>query len=170
MAIQLFEHNERAYNSVCRMLEKKGKAAVIHPTGTGKSYIAFQLCIMNPQKSILWISPNEYIYKNQIKSLRDNFGVKLDNVNFCTYTWLVNHELDMLDMFEYLILDEFHRAGAEKWGIKVQELMKKNPDAKVLGLTATNIRYLDNQRDMADEIFQNAIASLQSHLSYSTIS
>ena len=101
----------------------------------------------------------EYIYKNQIKSLRDNFGVKLDNVNFCTYTWLVNHELDMLDMFEYLILDEFHRAGAVKWGIKVQELMKKNPDAKVLGLTATNIRYLDNQRDMADEIFQNAIAS-----------
>ena len=33
------------------------------------------------------------------------------------------------------------------------------PDAKVLGLSATNIRYLDNKRDMADELFDGRIAS-----------
>ena len=33
------------------------------------------------------------------------------------------------------------------------------PDIPLLGITATNIRYLDEQRDMADELFDNHIAS-----------
>ena len=33
------------------------------------------------------------------------------------------------------------------------------PDAKLLGLTATNIRYLDNNRDMAEELFDSRVAS-----------
>lgn len=33
------------------------------------------------------------------------------------------------------------------------------PEAKRLGLSATNIRYLDNQRNMAVEIFEGNIAS-----------
>ena len=33
------------------------------------------------------------------------------------------------------------------------------PDAKILGLSATNIRYLDNNRDMAEELFDGHIAS-----------
>lgn len=37
------EHNESAYQAAIEMMEQYGKAAVIHPTGTGKSYIAFKL-------------------------------------------------------------------------------------------------------------------------------
>ena len=33
------------------------------------------------------------------------------------------------------------------------------PDAKLLALTATNVRYLDNNRDMAEELFDGRIAS-----------
>ena len=47
----------------------------------------------------------------------------------------------------YIILDEFHRAGAECWGESTVDLLKLCPDAKLLGLTATNIHYLDNNRD-----------------------
>ena len=43
MVLHLFEHNARAYQAVAAMLEQYGKAAVVHPTGTGKSYIAFKL-------------------------------------------------------------------------------------------------------------------------------
>ena len=75
-----------------------------------------------------------------------------------------------LDLFEhmteiaslhpaYIIMDEFYRAGAEHWGEKVQKLLALCPDAKLLGLTATNIRYLDNNRDMAEELFDGRIAS-----------
>ena len=60
---------------------------------------------------------------------------------------------------DYIIMDEFHRAGAERWGERVQELLKLCPQAKLLGLTATNIRYLDNNRDMAEELFDGHVAS-----------
>ena len=68
--IKLFEHNEAAYISAVRMLKETGKAAVIHPTGTGKSFIAFKLCEDNADKKICWLSPGEYIFKTQVKTLR----------------------------------------------------------------------------------------------------
>ena len=43
MSIHLYKHNEDAYRAVEIMLEEKQMAAVIHPTGTGKSMIAFKL-------------------------------------------------------------------------------------------------------------------------------
>ncbi|MCR5825931.1 MAG: Helicase associated domain protein, partial [Oscillospiraceae bacterium] len=58
-----------------------------------------------------------------------------------------------------IIIDEFHRCGAEQWGQGVQNLIAAHPKAKLLGLSATNIRYLDNQRDMADELFEGKVAS-----------
>ena len=42
MGVQLFAHNRQAYDAVMAMLATAGKAAVIHPTGTGKSFIAFK--------------------------------------------------------------------------------------------------------------------------------
>ena len=35
MGIQLFKHNAEAYSRAVRLLENAGRAAVIHPTGTG---------------------------------------------------------------------------------------------------------------------------------------
>ena len=44
MSMQLFSHNQTAYDSALAMPESFGKAAIVHPTGTGKSFIAFKLC------------------------------------------------------------------------------------------------------------------------------
>ena len=41
MALDLYAHNAKAYAAACEMMDKYGKAAIVHPTGTGKSYIAF---------------------------------------------------------------------------------------------------------------------------------
>ena len=49
MALRLFEHNEKAYHTAVQMMEQYGKAAIVHPTGTGKSYIAFKLIVDNPE-------------------------------------------------------------------------------------------------------------------------
>ena len=51
------------------MLDLVGKAAVIHPTGTGKSYIAFKLIEENPNARVIWLSPREYIFKTQTETL-----------------------------------------------------------------------------------------------------
>ena len=165
MALRLFEHNEKAYHAAVRMMEQYGKAAIVHPTGTGKSYIAFKLIEDNPEKIVIWLSPSEYIFKTQLESLKKNDpDFPLANVHFYTYAKLMCCTQAQLDAIAaqkpaYIILDEFHRAGAECWGESAVALLKLCPDAKLLGLTATNIRYLDNNRDMAEELFDSRVAS-----------
>ena len=165
VALRLFEHNERAYHAAVWMMEQYGKAAIVHPTGTGKSYIAFKLIEDNPEKVVIWLSPSEYIFKTQLESLKRNDpDFSLANVHFYTYAKLMCCTEGQLAEIaglqpSYIILDEFHRAGAECWGESTVALLKLCPEAKLLGLTATNVRYLDNNRDMAEELFDSRVAS-----------
>lgn len=150
--IKLFEHNETAYISAIQMLTETGKAAVIHPTGTGKSFIAFRLCYDNADKKICWLSPGEYIFKTQCENLAAAGSAVPRNIAFFTYAKLMlmtDAELEEIKP-DYIILDEFHRCSAEMWGQGVKRLFNLYSDTPILGLTATNIRYLDNRRDMAD--------------------
>lgn len=150
--IKLFEHNEAAYISAVRMLKETGKAAVIHPTGTGKSFIAFKLCYDNADKKICWLSPGEYIFKTQCENLAAAGSAVPRNIAFFTYAKLMlmtDAELEEIKP-DYIILDEFHCCGAEMWGQGVKRLLNLYSDTPILWLTATNIRYLDNRRDMAD--------------------
>ena len=159
--IDLFEHNQTAYEKVRAMLAARGKAAVVHPTGTGKSFIAFKLAEDNPSSRVLWLSPSEYIFRTQLENLKRACNVELSNVSFLTYAKLMLADEEAIQTYspDYIILDEFHRCGAEMWGKGVDRLLSLYPHIPVLGLSATNIRYLDNHRDMADELFDGNIAS-----------
>lgn len=158
--IQLYDHNQTAYQSALDLIAETGKAAVVHPTGTGKSFIAFKLIEDNPGKSFIWLSPSEKIYSTQLDNVKKAAGFFPKNVTFFTYARLTNmDEPDLQTLYpDFIILDEFHRAGAPEWGKSVRKLISCFPEAKLLGLSATNIRYLDDQRDMADELFDNCIA------------
>ena len=194
MAVSLFPHNQTAYENVCAMLEKTGKAAVIHPTGTGKSFIGFKYAEDHPQERILWLAPSEYIFKTQLENWKSAGGCDLPNITFLTYAKLsLMPEEEILKLVEepnvsgsstkrtssevnelssrlteandtqlvrtLIVLDEFHRAGATHWGLGLERLLKVFPDATIIGLTATAVRYLDSQRDMAQELFDGHIAS-----------
>lgn len=156
MSIHLYRHNEDAYQAAERMLDEKGMAAVIHPTGSGKSMIAFKLAERHSESHFLWLSPSEYIYQTQL----ENTGLAFPNIAYMSYSRLMKNE-DCIETLhpDYIILDEFHRCGAAEWGRSVKKLLDTCPEAKRLGLSATNIRYLDNQRNMAVEIFEGNIAS-----------
>ena len=161
MRIELFEHNQTAYQAALEMLQTAGKAAVVHPTGTGKSFIGFKLCEDFPDKVICWLSPSEYIFKTQVENLAasgafhgddrtvsgDQERLVLKNVKFYTYAKLMTMTKEELGEIcpDYIILDEFHRCGAAMWGQGVQKLLSMYSKARVLGLSATAIRYLDNQ-------------------------
>ncbi len=185
MSAILFRHNQEAYEAAMTMLADTGRAAVIHPTGTGKSFIAFQLCAEHPNAIVCWLSPSEYIFQTQLENWRaackaaegktyESTDAKADgaadeteglygtaNIRFCTYAKLMLMPEDELEAIrpDYIVLDEFHRCGAKMWGQGVQRLLAQYPKTPVLGLSATNIRYLDGQRDMADELFDGKIAS-----------
>lgn len=162
MAISLYAHNCTAYRSVTAMLEETGKAAVIHPTGTGKSFIGFKLCEEHPDSIVCWLSPSDYIFRTQLENLKESSpDTNLDNVKYFTYARMMHMTDEEITAIapDYIVLDEFHRCGAEYWGAGVQKLLTSFPQAHLLGLSATAVRYLDNQRNMADELFDGNIAS-----------
>ncbi len=161
MSIKLFEHNQKAYESAIKMLAETGKAAIIHPTGTGKSFIGFKYCEDNPDKTVCWVAPSEYIFKTQLENLEKTGAEIPENINFFTYARLMNMSNEEINEIkaDCILYDEYHRAGGRCWQNGVAMLNNAYPNAPKLGLSATNIRYLDNQRNMADELFEGNIAS-----------
>ena len=163
--IKLYSHNQKAYDLAVSMLKDTKKAAIVHPTGTGKSFIAFKLCEDHPDKTICWLSPSEYIFSTQLENLyQATNGYKPNNIVFFTYAKLMGMSKEEIKEIhpDYIILDEYHRAGATFWQKGVEQLLFTYSDIPVLGLSATNIRYLDSQRDMAQELFDGNIASQMS--------
>lgn len=154
--IKLYEHNQRAYEAVLDILVEAGKAVVIHPTGTGKSFIAFKLVEDHPNEHFVWLSPSENIYRTQL----ENTGETFPNIQFITYAKLMNMENAKIETLnpDFIIMDELHRCGAPMWQRGVERLLEAYPNAQLLGLTATPIRYLDNQRDMSQELFDGCVA------------
>ena len=81
--ISLYPHNESAYRAAIAMLAEKGKVAIVHPTGTGKSFIGFKLCEDHPKSTVCWLSPSEYIFKTQIENLKSvSAGYEPENIRF----------------------------------------------------------------------------------------
>ena len=148
----LLPHNSEAYLKVIEHFKDNNRAAVVHATGTGKSYIIASVADKFPGKVIV-LAPNYFV-------LDETRKLSSDRIEFRTFASLMYDESPASD-YHLICIDEFHRAGAEEWGKGVARLLEANPNAKVLGTTATAIRYLDGQRNMADELFDgNVVSSL----------
>lgn len=145
----LYAHNQEAYEAISKCFETEQRAAVVHATGTGKSYIIARTA--EDFKRVLVIAPNHFV-------LNETQKVCPKGTEFRTYASVMYDEAVAYD-YELIVLDEFHRSGAEKWGEGVRKLLDACPDAKILGTSATHIRYLDGQRNMADELFDGHIVS-----------
>ena len=151
MRTQLLTHNKIAYNKVIKAFESSDKTCVVHPTGTCKSFLI--AAVSEGYKRVLILGPNVFVL-NQVHNV---LSWRKD-IEYMTYTMLMYTENPKRD-YDLICLDEFHRAGAIEWGEAVDRLLEANPTAKVLGTTATPIRFLDDNRDMADELFEGNIAS-----------
>ncbi len=160
METKLYEHNEEAYKKAVKMIAEKGKAAIVHPTGTGKMFIAAQWLIDNPSASFLFLAPT-YEIINQFEETLKSLGKDRDDFPFLETAIYNQGKKDVLQNthFDKIVLDEFHRAGAPVWGETVDEILKNSSEAEILGLTATPVRVLDNQKDMAEILFDDAVAS-----------
>lgn len=160
----LYDHNLETYNKVQKIFEKERKCAVVQPTGTGKSYIMMQLLKDFKGAEKIVIAPN----KDFLNTLENNEYWNENNTITFTYSFMARNINDIEDrLLEYgflpdrvklIVMDELHRAGAPKWGESVRRLIDICSDAKVLGLTATPVRYLDENRDMVKELFGDNVA------------
>lgn len=154
--IDLYPHNRETYERICEMWKTTNKVAAIQATGTGKSYLILKCLFDYPDDNKVVLAPSNYI----LDQLLSHSEGGLPNTHLMTYAKLSGMSLTEIEAINpsLIVLDEFHRCGADEWGKGVDKLLSAFPDAKVLGTSATPIRYLDNARDMADELFKGGIA------------
>jgi len=148
----LKSHNEAAYKKVMTSFETSDRTCVCHPTGTGKSYIV--AAVTEHFKKVLILAPNNFVLRQQKSVIPWR-----KDIEYRTYQWLMGNVTDLTAKYDLIVFDEFHRAGAREWSAAVELLVETQPQAKFLGTSATPIRYLDDERNMADELFDNRIAS-----------
>ena len=156
--VDLKPHNLETYERIKEIFKIKNRACCVQPTGSGKSYLALTLFEDNPSARKLVLEPQHYIREQLQSKVTEDMG----EVQFITYSKLAKMSDEDIGALEpdIIVLDEFHRAGAKEWGGKgVQRLLESYPESKVLGLSATPIRYLDNGRNMAEELFGGAMVN-----------
>lgn len=163
MGIELYKHNKVAYEKVEKMFETENRVAVVHPTGSGKSFISLKWLYENRDKKCLFLAPTLAIKDQLVRHIINN-GLELSdfkNLEFAIYPNFASITDDFLNEHHYdcVVLDEFHRCGATEWSKGINKLLNHNPNIKVLGVSATPIRYLDDNRNMAEELFHGNIAS-----------
>lgn len=159
--IKLYEHNQKAYDALLDMLGERDRACVIKPTGTGKFVIIAKMVQDNPDKRFLLLGTNDYMFNDQMANLAEIApGFTPENLQFMTYAAAMGMERrnDFVPPYDVIIVDEFHHCGAEEWGKGVTHILNANESAKVVGFTATPIRYSDGGRNMADEMFDGNVA------------
>lgn len=144
-------HNIWSYKEASALLEKYNKVTIPNATGTGKSYIAAQFIYDFIGKKALVLSPNK-------ESLNAIERIAIWSKNYTKYvTYSKLSKQNLIENTDYsnldlIILDEIHRTGAREWGKSVRQLLSLNKKAKVIGLSATPKRYLDNNRNMITEM------------------
>lgn len=163
MGIELYKHNKEAYDKIEKMFESEDKVAIVHATGTGKSFISLKWLYENRDKRCLFLAPT-YEIIDQLEQHIKSQGLSVSdfpNLKCAIYPNFSRLSTDKINNlhFDNIVLDEFHRCGAQEWGRSINTLLNNNPNAKVLGITATPIRYLDDNRNMAEELFHGNIAS-----------
>ena len=146
--LKLLPHNQQAVDKTMFHFKSGAqRAAIIHPTGTGKSYCI--AAVAQQFNKVAVIAPNKYVLA-QIKNVCGN------SVEIYTYSKITKISPTGYDL---IVIDELHRMGARTWEVGIKNLLQINPEAKVLGTTATPIRYLDNERDMAEDYFKGDVMS-----------
>lgn len=84
--IELYEHNQKAYDALLDMLGERDRACIIKPTGTGKFVIIAKMVQDNPDKRFLLLGTNDYMFNDQMANLAEIApGFTPENLQFMTY-------------------------------------------------------------------------------------
>ena len=224
--LELLPHQNEAYQAVVKKFEEKGKAAVIFPTGCGKSFVALEYILKHPDERVLFLAPRraianqmyEYIVRyiggdtRPIEEIQKEYGTgnnPSESLKLAARSYIPNIECMLYQMISaygerqsvdeilnslkptMIIVDEMHHlktksiratAGSNvvedneeyeeefsnrierenKWGKKFKKFLEDNPQAKILGLSATPIRH--DGANVVERIFKDAVASQKSLL------
>lgn len=152
----LRDYQNRAVDSALREFESVQSTLLVLATGTGKTSVACEIAKrMQPKKTLFLAHREELIY--QAAQRMNQFGLKTgiemaETRSLGSYDWdclvstiqtqIAGHngerrmsKFDPMD-FGLVVVDEGHRIVGASYG-KVLEYYKRNPEVKILVLTAT---------------------------------
>ncbi|MGL0864198.1 Helicase associated domain protein [Faecalibacterium duncaniae] len=144
MSMTLNPVNEAAFQKAVQSLETLNRAAVFHPTGTGKSCIAWKVVEAHPQTTFFWlVAGAQRLALRQAELTRYNGGTLPGNVRFCDCEKLAAATPEQwVRLGEQkpgcIVLDCYHELSAVCWAQSVQKLLRMCPQAKLLGLGVPN--------------------------------
>lgn len=144
MSMTLNPVNEAAFQKAVQSLETLNRAAMFHPTGTGKSCIAWKVVEAHPQTTFFWlVAGAQRLALRQAELTRYNGGTLPGNVRFCDCEKLAAATPEQwVRLGEQkpgcIVLDCYHELSAVCWAQSVQKLLRMCPQAKVLGLGVPN--------------------------------
>ncbi|WP_434930219.1 DEAD/DEAH box helicase family protein [Shewanella sp. HL-SH5] len=156
---EIYQHQQDAVDNLIFKRENgQNSFLVVLPTGTGKTEVFiedFRLQFQQSKaKQVLAIVPTRDLRQQLIERIQKrlpniNVGLELSNTQLDivvqTSAYVLRHYRKLAkDYFDYIVVDEAHRAGAD--GLR-QVLSYFSPET-LLGLTATDQRY--DQRQLAD--------------------
>lgn len=154
----LHEHNQKTYENICHMYDEGiQRVAVVQPTGSGKSFLMAKLIEDNPDSRFLILSSSHKINEQFKSKLNEKM---LERIGCNIYCNIPNMKQEIMESLQpnYILLDEMHRALAKEWSKGIMRLLEMYPNAKILGLSATPIRYLDRCRNVVEELFDGNLA------------
>ena len=154
----LHEHNQKTYANIRHMYDEGiQRVAVVQPTGSGKSLLMTKLIEDNPESRFFVLSTSHKINDQFKEKLDEEMLKRIDFNIYCNMPNMKKEDMEVLQS-DYILLDEMHRALAKEWSKGIKILLEMYPEAKVLGLSATPIRYLDKCRNVVKELFDGNLA------------
>ena len=142
------------------------KQAIVQATGTGKSYIVKNVIDRMNQSNlkykVLYLSPSGDINEQFEDHVSPDWDIKI-----LTYSMLnVHHKEKLLKEavgtdYDLIVVDECHRALAIEWNKAYNKLVSLNPQAYIIGLTATpkRVDQLRTDTDTVEELFDGIAVS-----------
>lgn len=131
---ELFKSREQDIYDITQLLKTHNRVVSVKYTGFGKSYFIIPNLIKQFNSEVLIIVPNN--------SLEQQYKIryKNDNVYVITYQIIKNYSNNVITKkfkdVKYIICDECHHLGNNKWRKQVERLQDLLC-AKIVGLTAT---------------------------------
>ena len=145
-------YQEAAINDACKALDKHKNTIVVAPTGAGKTIMLSALVgkrYEDGKKVLVMQHRDELVDQNKSKFERLNPYITTSIVNGTVKDWkggtvfsmvqTISRDRNLMDRpaFDMIVIDESHHAAADTYLKVIDAVKEDNPDAEIVGFTAT---------------------------------